>query len=196
MTAEDTEVAIRAGGDSVRVRQDDYQLDLRFVVSEPEVYNKFYNIIATPLIWFIQHYLWDLSVVPDIRSNETEAWENGYLVVNHHFSDAVCDELDKREGEDPIVMLHDYHLYTCPGLVRKRHPEAFLHQFVHIPWPQSDSWRVLPRQIRNAIIEGLLGNDIVAFHTHKYVRNFLVCCEELLGLAVDHERSLVSVDGR
>jgi len=43
-------------------------------------------------------------------------------------------------------------------------PGVFLHQFVHIPWPQSDAWRVLPQELRQEIFEGLLGNDIVAFH--------------------------------
>ncbi|MDO8735520.1 MAG: trehalose-6-phosphate synthase [Thermoleophilia bacterium] len=198
MTPEDTEVSIRVGGGSTKVTHDEHRLGLRFVVSDPDVYNKFYNIIANPLIWFIQHYLWDLSVVPDIRHNEFEAWENGYQVVNQEFADAVCDELDSREGERPVVMLHDYHLYTCPGLVRERHPEAFLHQFVHIPWPQSDSWRVLPRHIRQAIVRGLLANDIVAFHTQRYVRNFLVSCEELLGkeVEIDYGRSSIRIGGR
>ena len=198
MTPEDAEISIRVGGGSTKVTHDEHRLGLRFIVSDPEVYNKFYNIIANPLIWFIQHYLWDLSVVPDIRSNEFEAWENGYQVVNQEFADAVCDELDRREGEQPVVMLHDYHLYTCPSLVRERHPEAFLHQFVHIPWPQSDSWRVLPGHIRKAILLGLLANDIVAFHTQRYVRNFLVSCEELLPdeVEVDYSRSSIRIGGR
>jgi trehalose 6-phosphate synthase len=198
MTPEDAEISIRVGGGSTKVTHDEHRLGLRFVVSDPEVYNKFYNIIANPLIWFIQHYLWDLSVVPDIRHNEFEAWENGYQVVNREFADVVCDELDARGNERPVVMLHDYHLYTCPSLVRERHPEAFLHQFVHIPWPQSDSWRVLPRHIRQAIVRGLLANDIVAFHTQRYVRNFLVSCEELIGaeVEVDFARSVVIVAGR
>jgi len=198
MTPEDTEISIRVGGGRTTVTHDEHRLGLRFIVSDPEVYNRFYNIIANPLIWFIQHYLWDLSVVPDIRQNEFEAWDEGYQVVNREFADAVCDELEAREGVSPVVMIHDYHLYTCPSLVRKRHPEAFLHQFVHIPWPQSDSWRVLPRRIRQAIVRGLLANDIVAFHTQRYVRNFLVSCEELLGdeVEIDYARSAVNIGGR
>jgi trehalose 6-phosphate synthase len=196
MTPEDTEVSLRVGGGRVQVTNEEHRLNLRFVIIDPDTYHKFYNIIANPMIWFIQHYLWDLSVAPDLRRNEMDAWEHGYLVVNQQFADVVCDELDQRQGEKPVVMFHDYHLYTCPELVRQRHPEAFLHQFIHIPWPQSDSWRVLPQNIRQAIIRGLLANDIVAFHTRKYVRNFLVCCEELLGYEVDHERSCVIVDGR
>lgn len=196
MTPEDNEVSLRVGGGRVDVKHGDNRLGLRFVVTDPDTYNKFYNIIANPMIWFIQHYLWDLSLAPDIRANEFDAWENGYQVVNRQFADAVSDELQQRPGEKPVVMLHDYHLYTCPELVRQRHPDAFLHQFIHIPWPQSDSWRVLPRHIRRAVVKGLLANDIVAFHTSRYVRNFLVCCEELLGLEVDYQNCTVSYQGR
>jgi len=66
--------------------------------------------------------------------------------------------------ENPLVMLHDYHLYTAPGFIREARPDAFLHHFVHIPWSQPDSWRVLPRRIREAIYEGMLANDIIGFH--------------------------------
>ncbi len=196
MTAEDAEVSLRAGGGRVTVSHAEHKLGLRFVVVDPDTYHLYYSVIANPMIWFIQHYLWDLSVAPDIRQSEMEAWRNGYLVVNSQFADVVSDELEQRRGERPVVMFHDYHLYTCPELVRQRHPDAFLHQFVHIPWPQSDSWRVLPRDIRRAIINGLLANDIVAFHTRRYVRNFLISCEELLGLEVDHGSATVIAGGR
>ncbi len=196
MTPEDAEVSLRMGGGRIAVEHGGHELGLRFVVIDPETYHRYYSIIANPLLWFIQHYLWDLSVAPDIRKSETDAWEQGYQVVNGYFADAVCDELNQRKEKRPVVMLHDYHLYTCPRLVRERHPDVFLHQFIHIPWPQSDYWRVLPRHIRRAVISGLLANDIVAFHTQRYVRNFLVCCEELLGLDVNHENDSVIVDGR
>jgi trehalose 6-phosphate synthase len=169
MTPEDSEAAAVAGG-AAMAEHDEHQLRLRFVVSDPEAYNQFYNVIANPMIWFIQHYLWDLSVAPDIRRQELDAWENGYQVVNSQFADVVCEELKAHPGRKPLVMFHDYHLYTCPQLVRERFPDAFLHQFIHIPWPQSDSWRVLPGHIREAVIKGALANDIIAFHTSKYVR--------------------------
>jgi trehalose 6-phosphate synthase len=61
-------------------------------------------------------------------------------------------------------------------MVRKARPDAFLHHFVHIPWTQSDAWRVLPKRIRDEIYGGLLANDIIGFHTRSYRRNFLQCC--------------------
>jgi trehalose 6-phosphate synthase len=154
----------------------------RFVVIEPEVYERYYNVVANPMLWFIQHYLWDLSNVPDIR------------VANRQFAEAVIDVL--AEYPDSVVMLHDYHLYTAPGIIRDQAPGAFLHFFVHIPWPQPDYWRVLPSHVREAVLEGLLANDIVAFHTQRYARNFLLSCEDLLDLDVDYANLTVSYRGR
>ncbi len=93
-------------------------------------------------------------------------------------------------------MVHDYHLYTLPGLIRRQRPDAFLHHFVHIPWSQSDSWRVLPSVIRREIYEGILSNDIIGFHTRSYRHNFLQCCEDLMGLEVDFDAGVVQVEGR
>src|SRR6201997_5274987 len=167
---------------------------VKLVASEPDAYDRFYNITANPMLWFIQHYLWDLSNAPDIRRNETEAFEFGYNAVNEDLARAEVEEI---EGiEKPVVMVHDYHLYTLPGLLRRARPDVFLHHFVHIPWSQSDSWRVLPSMIREDLYHGILSNDIIGFHTRSYRRNFLQCCEDLLGLEVDRERGLVMFQER
>jgi len=195
MTAEDVAMAERHGGHAFPVSLPgggEYQVKL--VASEPEAYDRFYNIFANPLLWFIQHYLWDQSNAPDVRRNETEAFEFGYNVVNEDLARAVLEEI--REIERPVVMAHDYHLYTLPALIRRARPDAFLHHFIHIPWSQSDSWRVLPTPIREDIYRGILANDIVGFHTRTYRRNFLVCCEDLLGVEVDHAAGIVKIDNR
>ena len=167
---------------------------MKLVTSDADAYDRFYNIMANPMLWFIQHYLWDQSNAPDIRRNETEAFEFGYNAVNEDLARAVVEEI---EGiEKPVVMVHDYHLYTLPGLLRRARPDVFLHHFVHIPWSQSDSWRVLPSMIREDLYHGILSNDIIGFHTRSYRRNFLQCCEDLLGLDVDHEAGVVHHDGR
>ena len=166
---------------------------VKLVASDADAYDGFYNIIANPLLWFIQHYLWDLSNAPDIRRNETEAFEFGYNAVNEDLARAVLEEIE--DIEKPVVMVHDYHLYTLPGLIRRSRPDVFLHHFVHIPWSQSDSWRVLPTVIRNEIYEGILSNDIIGFHTRSYRNNFLQCCRDLMGLEVDFEGGVVAAGG-
>jgi trehalose 6-phosphate synthase len=165
------------------------EYQVRLVVSDPDAYDRFYNVFANPMLWFIQHYLWDLSNAPDIRREEIEAFEYGYNVVNDDLARAVVEELDS--AEEPVVMIHDYHLYTLPELVRRARPDAFLHHFIHIPWTQPDAWRVLPTRIRQAIFTGLLANDIIGFHTRSYRHNFLQCCHDLMELDVDFDEGIV-----
>src|SRR5215212_5007832 len=195
MTDGDVEAARRAEGRPFDVEAPEGgNFQVRFVESDAEAYDRFYNIFANPMLWFIQHYLWDLSNAPDIRRHEVEAFEFGYNVVNEDLATAVLEEI---EGEDePVVMVHDYQLYTLPGMVRRARPDAFLHHFVHIPWTQPDAWRVLPAKIRDEIYRGLLSNDIIGFHTRSYRRNFLQCCRDLLDLDVDMERGVVLIDDR
>ena len=159
---------------------------MRLVVSDADAYDRFYNVFANPMLWFIQHYLWDLSNAPDIRREEIEAFEFGYNVVNEDLARAVVEEIDG--DEEPVVMVHDYHLYTLPDLVRRARPDAFLHHFIHIPWTQPDAWRVLPARIREEIFAGLLANDIIGFHTRSYRHNFLQCCRDLMDLDVELRR--------
>src|SRR5690348_13256722 len=167
---------------------------VKMVTSDPDAYDRFYNITANPMLWFIQHYLWDLSNAPDIRRNETEAFEFGYNAINEDLARAVLEEIEGLER--PVVMVHDYHFYTLPGLIRAVRPDVFMTHFVHIPWSQSDSWRVLPTVIREEIYRGILSNDIIGFHTRSYRRNFLQCCEDLMGYEVDHEEGVVHCDDR
>jgi trehalose 6-phosphate synthase len=195
MTDGDVEQSEQNGGRPFEVETPDGgTYHVRFVASDPEAYDRFYNIVANPMLWFIQHYLWDLSNAPDIRRHEIEAFEHGYNAVNEDLARAVLDEIS--DDEEPVVMVHDYHLYTLPEMVRRERPDAFLHHFVHIPWTQSDSWRVLPTDVRHAIFRGLLANDIIGFHTRSYRRNFLQCCRDLMELEVDMERGVVRCEDR
>ena len=194
MTDEDVAVAREADGEPIALELDGVSYDVLLVESESVAYDRFYNIIANPILWFIQHYLWDLSNAPDIRQEESDAWDEGYTVINRDIAEAVVRTI--ADDSEPLVMFHDYHLYTAPALVREQRPDALLQHFVHIPWSQPDSWRILPARWREEIYRGLLANDIIGFHTTAYCRNFLHCCRELLELEVDHERGAVLHSGR
>jgi trehalose 6-phosphate synthase len=168
---------------------------LRILDIDADTHHQFYAIVANPLLWFVQHYLWDHASAPDITREELDAWEHGYVAVNRRFADAVVETAtDLPPGS--VVMVHDYHFYLVAKFVRDAGADVFLHFFVHIPWPQPDSWRVLPSAMREQIVEGLLGADIVAFHTERYARNFLLTCQELLGLSVDCDAGIVRLEGR
>ena len=194
MTDEDVAVSREHAGEPVSVELDGVDYEVLMVESDAEAYDRFYNVIANPILWFIQHYLWDLSNAPDIRQEEADAWDHGYLVVNEDIAKCVLGTIE--DVERPVVMLHDYHLYTCPSQIRESRPDAFLQHFVHIPWSQPDSWRILPGRMREQIYRGLLANDIIGFHTTAYCRNFLHCCRELMELEVDYERGAVLHSGR
>lgn len=169
---------------------------LRFVVPEPERYHMYYNVISNPLLWFLQHYLWDTPRSPDITHEIWEAWNEGYVAVNRLFADEIIAACEACRRE-PIVMIQDYHLYLCPGFVRERQPDAILQHFVHIPWPDPDYWRLLPLAMRRAICEGMLGNDIVGFQTREHARSFMYTCDAYVpGVEIDHSRSRVSWQGR
>jgi trehalose 6-phosphate synthase len=184
ITDEDVVVSGEADGGPVELSIGGIDYRICLVGSDPTAFDRFYNVIANPILWFIQHYLWDLSNAPDIRREELDAWDFGYQAVNRDIAEAVLGQI---EGEsNPLVMLHDYHLYTAPRMIREQREDVFLHHFVHIPWSQPDSWRVLPTRIRAAIFDGLLANDIIGFHTVAYCINFLRCCDELLEAEVDY----------
>ncbi|HVG74561.1 MAG TPA: trehalose-6-phosphate synthase, partial [Thermoleophilaceae bacterium] len=154
MTEEDAEMAERHDGGSFSVEVDGETYRIRLVTSDADAYDRFYNVVANPMLWFIQHYLWDLSNAPDIRKHEVQAYEDGYCAVNEDLARAVLDEVE--DEEEAVVMLHDYHLYVAPKFIRQERPDLFLHHFIHIPWTQPDAWRVLPADIREDIYEGIL----------------------------------------
>ncbi len=168
---------------------------MRLLELDPEEFERYYSVIANPIIWFVQHNLWDLSNAPNITATERLAFEQGYRAVNGAFASAVIAELDDHPGPS-TVMMHDYHLYLVGDMVRRARPDATLMHFVHIPWPQPDAWRVLPGWMRQEMLLGLVGNDLVAFQTQRDARNFLLTCEELLQLPVDYSESSVWVNGR
>ena len=120
MTEEDAVVAREAGDEPIAVELDGVSYEVCLVESDPAAYDRFYNVIANPILWFIQHYLWDLSNAPDIRQEESDAWDVGYEAINRDIAEAVVERIEGRD--EPLVMFHDYHLYTCPGLVREARP--------------------------------------------------------------------------
>jgi trehalose 6-phosphate synthase len=157
-TDEDRAVAAEGGGDGRVV----------LLAHEPAAYEQYYNVIANPLLWFIQHSLWGLATRPNIDRSVHRAWAEGYVRVNEGFAEAVVATLD--DNPDAAVFFHDYHLYLAPRLVREARPDALLAHFVHIPWPAD--WSVLPEEWRHAIRDGLLANDVLAFHTRRWADTF------------------------
>ncbi|HEY6150001.1 MAG TPA: trehalose-6-phosphate synthase [Gaiellaceae bacterium] len=180
MTEEDRAVAAEAGGEAVEeTLESGASFRLRLVAHDQAAYDWFYNVVSNPVLWFLQHYLWELAYTPSVDVALRHAWDDGYARVNEGFAAAVADELELEP--DSTVFFHDYHLYLAPRLVRERFPDALLAHFVHIPWPQTDYWHVLPTKMRQAIHDGLLANDMIGFHADRWRVNFLRSASDLVG---------------
>ena len=166
---------------------------LHYATPTREQYDMYYSTIANPTLWFLQHYLWDLGTEPIIDERVHQAWTNGYVTVNRLIADKVIELAQAASSGPPLVLVHDYQLYLVPKMLRTAMPDAVIQFFLHVPWATPQYWKVLPKDMRDAILEGLLGCDIVGFQSSLDVRNFLLTCEENLGLQVDeHERAVVS----
>ncbi len=158
-----------------------------------EAYDLMYNRLANPLLWFVQHGLYDLPYIPALGDDTRRAWEEGYLPVNKNFAEAVARVLESSEGDgEPVILVHDYQLYMVPQFLRERlKGDAFVSLFVHIPWPDPEWWRVLPRYVREGILKSLLEADIVAFHTKGYARNFVRTVRGVLGVEADEAKGVI-----
>lgn len=172
-------------------------IQLKFVRPGAKAYERYYNIISNPLLWFIQHQLWDYPRKPSITSETWKAWERGYVTVNRLFAEAIADLV---EGADrPVIVLpQDYHLYLLPEFLRARLGDSVqIQPFVHIPWPSPDAWRILPAEMRDRLILSLLQSDRVGFQTRRDGFNFVQTCRFYIGDAHSHgSRDSIHYNGR
>jgi trehalose 6-phosphate synthase len=197
-------IASAQSEEDVRVAREEpipYEVeDLRvaLVEHEEDAYDLMYNRIANPLLWFVQHGLYDLPYSPALGDDTRRAWEEGYVAVNRNFAEAIVQTVENEES--PTILLHDYQLYMTPLLLRERLGKkasgAFISLFVHIPWPEPDQWRILPGYVREGVLESLLAADVVAFHTRGYARNFAETAARVLGVEYDAKQGVVHRDGR
>jgi trehalose 6-phosphate synthase len=195
MSDEDRALSVDTGGAAIDEQsRDGSPFRLRLLVHDETAYDWFYNVVSNPMLWFLQHYLWELAYEPSIDIALQHAWDGGYAQVNETFAQAVLEELEAEP--EAAVFFHDYHLYLAPRLVRERAPDALLAHFVHIPWPQTDYWHVLPDRIRRAIHEGVLANDLVGFHTRQWALNFMRAANDVAGASTDFGEGLVSLGER
>ena len=192
----DRRIAQQAEGGRIKSPLPGQSLFLRYVVTPRRMYHKFYNIFCNPLLWFLQHYMWSSPYTPNVDETVYDAWHTGYIPVNKSFADAVVDEA-KHSTLPPYVMLHDYHLYLTPSMVRQALPDALIQYFLHIPWPDASYWQMIPHIMRQAICESLCACDIAGFQTPRDARSFLQSCEVFLdGAQVDYASSTVRLGGR
>lgn len=151
-------------------------MSLKLIRPDQEMYDQYYGVIANPLLWFIQHQLWDIPRTPSITEETWDAWQNGYLAMNRLFAEAIAESV--KDDERPIIILpQDYHLYMVPHFLRELlDNEVQIQPFIHIPWPGPDAWRILPEQMRLTMLSSLLQSDRIGFQTRKDAFNFVQTC--------------------
>ena len=156
----------------------DQQLTAMRLVAVPltaEQVTRYYEGFSNGVLWPLFHYLLD-QVPLHVRD-----WEP-YVEVNERFADVVA----KHYQPGDLVWVHDYQLLLLPGLLRERLPDARIGFFLHIPFPSEELFRTLAE--RDRLLRGLLGADLVGFHTPAYLRHFAASLTQILGLNVDIDR--------
>ncbi|MDB5798953.1 MAG: trehalose-6-phosphate synthase [Paucimonas sp.] len=139
---------------------------------------------------FANEGLWPLCHIAHVRPVfRTSDWEQ-YVAVNQRFADAVVKEA---QTDDPVVLVQDYHFALLPRMVREKLPRATIIMFWHIPWPNPESFGICPW--REEILEGLLGNTLLGFHTPFHCKNFLETVDRYLEARIEYEASTISYGG-
>jgi trehalose 6-phosphate synthase len=178
----DFEVADDGGRVGVPPEDPSYTIQ-RLHLSERELSGYYYGY-SNQVLWPLCHGM------PTRATFDEECW-GYYQQVNETFADAIVTCAD---DDDPVVWFQDYHLALAPRLVRDRLPDAFLTQFWHIPWPSWETFRSCPEH--RELLEGLLANDLLGFHSESYCESFCECVAAAFeDAAVDEEAGLVTYEG-
>ncbi len=156
---------------------------LRRVWLTQEEVEGFYLGFANQALWPLCHVTF---TPPDFR----EDWWNTYKKVNEIFADAVMDEIGDRKA---VVLVQDYHFALLSGYLKERNPDLTIGQFWHIPWPAYEMFRTCPWH--EEILNGMLGNDLMGFHTRSFCDNFIESVERSLEAMTDRESSAVIRQG-
>lgn len=143
----------------------------------------FYFGFSNRTLWPLFHYFHLYCVFSE------ELWDS-YVEVNQKFADAVIETAQ----EDDTIWVHDYQLMLVPQMIREKMPNARIGFFLHIPFPSHDVFRLLPREWGRRLLEGVIGADLVGFHTYDYTHHFLRALLRILGH--DHSMGTVSLGNR
>jgi trehalose 6-phosphate synthase len=158
--------------------------NLRRVWLDASEENGYYYGFSNEGLWPLCHLA---HVRPEFRAQD---WAH-YNQVNAKFADAVQQECSQ---ENPIIWVQDYHFTVAPAMIRKRLPGATIIAFWHIPWPNAERFGICPWH--KELLSGLLGCDILGFHTQLHCNNFLDAVDRYLEARIDRERHSVIFQGR
>jgi trehalose 6-phosphate synthase/phosphatase len=153
------------------------------IFPEKEVYDKYYNGFSNSTVWPLFHYF------PSLVQFDNDCFE-AYSRINKLFADKIVEIYQPGD----VIWVHDYQLMLLPQMIRERLPDATIGFFLHIPFPSYEIFRLLPTAWKTAILKGMLGADLVGFHTHDYVQHFMQSTKMIL--RVDNQFNTVQYNNR
>ncbi|ANE52975.1 bifunctional alpha,alpha-trehalose-phosphate synthase (UDP-forming)/trehalose-phosphatase [Flavisolibacter tropicus] len=158
---------------SGQVKHSDFELIPVFANNKD--YDGYYNGFANSVLWPLFHYF------PSYAEYDAEHFQQ-YQLVNEQFATALAKQVRPHD----VIWIHDYHLMPLAKLLRKACPQLTIGFFLHIPFPSFEIFRLLPRSWQQELLEGLLGADLIGFHTIDYATHFLQSMQMVLGLDSEH----------
>jgi len=141
------------------------------VFADQKLYERYYDGLANSLLWPLFHYFPSYA---EFHEEDHQA----YMAVNRLFADRLLAEV--RTGD--TVWIHDYHLLPLAAMLRQRSPGLAIGFFLHIPFPAFEVFRLIPKSWQRELLTGMLGADVIGFHTDTYRRHFLEAAEKVLQL--------------
>ncbi|MFD3652347.1 trehalose-6-phosphate synthase [Streptomyces sp. NPDC058620] len=168
--------AALSDGDREAVRQGVAEPGVRMLDIDAALHADAYNGIANSVLWFVHHMLYQTPLEPAFDAEFRRQWAS-YEAYNRAFAEALAEEA----GEGAAVLVQDYHLALVPGMLRELRADLRIGHFSHTPWAPVDYFRLLPDDIGEQLLRGILGADRAAFLTRRWADAFIGCCTEILG---------------
>ncbi|MCX5185476.1 trehalose-6-phosphate synthase [Streptomyces sp. NPDC059837] len=163
-------------GDREAVRRGVAEDGVRMLDIDADVHADAYNGIANSVLWFVHHMLYQTPLEPVFDAEFRRRWAS-YEVYNRAFAEALAAEA----AQGAVVIVQDYHLTLVPGMLRALRPDLRIGHFSHTPWAPVDYFRMLPDDIAEQVLRGMLGADRLGFLTHRWADAFAACCDALVG---------------
>ncbi|MFG2948810.1 alpha,alpha-trehalose-phosphate synthase (UDP-forming) [Streptomyces adustus] len=161
-------------GDREAVRRGTGESGVRMLDIPADVHADAYNGIANSVLWFVHHMLYQTPLEPVFDAEFRRRWVS-YERYNRAFAEALAEEA----AEGATAVVQDYHLTLVPGMLRELRPDLRIGHFSHTPWAPPDYFRMLPDDIREQIVRGMLGADRLGFLTRRWAGAFLDCAGEV-----------------
>ncbi len=150
--------------------------DVRMLPIDAQTFRSAYNGVANSTLWFVLHQLYELPKQPNFDATWRRQWA-AYVRFNRFFAQALADEA----AQGAMVMVQDYHLFLVPRMLRDLRPDVKISIFAHTPWVSSDYFAMLPDDVGHALVDGILGADVVGFHTERWAQLFRETALAVLG---------------